>query len=159
MWYNRKGNKYYLIKFFYKKIIINKFHPKESEPYATLVNEPENEHYSGFIFSKKDTELLCSSCYNGFIHVWDLYSKKIVNVIDTKCILCHIIPWSEKYVIVADFENKTFIIINLDKKEIYNDITVEHTMEVKCVKKLLHPKFGECLLTSGRDNAIKLWIL
>ena len=159
MWYNKKGNKYYLIQFSYKKIIINSLDPKESEPYAKLVNEPENEHYSGFIFSKKDTELLCSSCYNGFIHVWDLYSKKIVNVIDTKCILCHIIPWSEKYVIVADFENKTFIIINLDKKEIYNDITVEHTMEVKCVKKLLHPKFGECLLTAGRDNAIKLWIL
>ena len=157
LWLNKENNTYYLIQFSYKKIIINSLDPKNNEPYAKLVNEPENEHYSGFIYSKNNTEYLCTSCYNGFIHVWDLYSKKIVNVIDTKCILCHIIQWSEQYVIVADFENKTFIIVNLDKKEIYNDISVKHTMEVKCVKKFLHPKYGECLLTAGRDKTIKLW--
>ena len=157
--YNKKNNINYLIQFSYKNIIINNLDPRNNEPYAKLINEPENEHYSGFIYTKDDTELLCTSCYNGFIHIWDLYSKKIVKVIDTKCILCHIIQWSNKFVIAADFGNKSFIIVDIDKKKIYNEINPEHTMEVKCVKKFLHPKYGECLLTAGRDNSIKLWKL
>ena len=159
LWYDKKNNINYLIQFSYKNIIINNLDSKNNEPYSKLINEPENEHYSGFIYSKDDKELLCTSCYNGFIHIWDLYSKKIVKVIDTKCILCHIIQWSQKYVIAADFGNKSFIIVDIDKKKIFNDINAEHTMEVKCVKKLLHPKYGECLLTAGRDNSIKLWKL
>ena len=159
LWYNKKNNINYLIQFSYKNIIINNLDPRNNEPYAKLINEPENEHYSGFIYNKDDTELLCTSCYNGFIHIWDLYSKKIVKVIDTKCILCHIIQWSNKFVIAADFGNKSFIIVDIDKKKIYNEINPEHTMEVKCVKKFLHPKYGECLLTAGRDNSIKLWKL
>ena len=157
LWYNKQNNKNYLIQFSYKKIIINNLEPKNNELYAKLVHEPENEHYSGFIYSKNNSDFLCTSCYNGFIHVWDLYNKKIVNVIETNVILCHIIQWSEKYVIVANFNNKSFIIVDLDDKKIYNNESIEHTMEVKCVKKMLHPKYGECLLTAGRDNIIKLW--
>lgn len=158
LWYNKQNNKNYLIQFSYKKILINYLSPKNNnELYAKFVQEPENEHYSGFIFSKNNSDFLCSSSYNGFINIWDLYKKGIVKAIDTKCILCHIIPWNEKYVIAADFENKSFIVVDLDEKNIYNDYEVEHTMEVKCVKKILHPNFGECLLTAGRDNIIKLW--
>ena len=159
LWYNKQTKKNYLIQFSYNKILINNLEPKNNELYAKLIHEPENEHYSGFIFSKNDSEFLCSSCYNGFIHIWNLYTKNFVYAIETKFILCHIIQWNEKYAIVADFENKSFIIVDLEDKRIYNDINPEHTMEVKCVKKLLHPKFGECLLTAGRDNVIKLWKL
>jgi DUF4097 and DUF4098 domain-containing protein YvlB len=49
--------------------------------------------------------------------------------------------------------------IDEDRADFYNDYDIEHTMEVKCVKKLFHPNFGECLLTAGRDNIIKLWKL
>ena len=157
LWYNKQSKVNYLIQFSYKKILINSLEPDNNELYAKLVHEPENEHYSGFIFSKDDSEFLCTSCYNGFIHVWNLYTKKIIFVIETKLILCHIIQWNEKYAIAANFENKSFIVVDLEEKKIYNDINQEHTMEVKCVKKLLHPKFGECLLSAGRDNIIKLW--
>ena len=160
LWHNNQNNKNYLIQFSYKKILINYLNQKSSnELYAKLVQEPENEHYSGFIFNKNNSDFLCSSSYNGFIHIWDLYKKTIVKTIDTKCILCHIIPWNEKYAIAADFENKSFIVIDMVEKKIYNDYNIEHTLEVKCVKKLFHPSFGECLLTAGRDNIIKLWKL
>ena len=80
--------------------------------------------------------MLCTSCYNGIIHVWDLYSKKLLNIIETNNILCHIIQWNEKYVIVANFNNKSFIIVDLDDKKIFNNENIEHTMEVKCVKNI-----------------------
>ena len=159
LWYNQQNKKNYLIQFSFKKILINNLDLKDNEIYAKLTQEPENEHFSGFIFSKNNFEYLCTSCYNGFIHIWDLCNKKIVYKIDTKSLLCHIIKWNEKYAIAADYENKSFIIIDLNEKKIYNDISIEHTLEVKCVKKLFHPKYGECLLTAGRDSVIKLWRL
>ena len=157
IWNNKKDNQNYLIQFSYKKIIINNLEKGKDEIYAKLIQEPENEHYSGYIYEKDKSDLLCTTCYNGFVHIWDLYTKKLVNIIDTKIIMCHIVPWNEKYAIAADFENKSFVIIDLAENKVFNEIKAEHTMEVKCVKKMLHPKYGECLLTAGRDNIIKLW--
>ena len=159
IWLNPKDNQNYLIQFSFKKIIINNLEKGKDQIYAKLTHEPENEHYSGYLFSKEDSEFLCTTCYNGFIHVWNLYTKKLSNIIDTKIILCHIIPWNEKFAIAADFENKSFIIIDLEEKKIYKGKQIEHKMEVKCVKKIRHSEFGECLLTAGRDHNIKLWAL
>ena len=159
IWYNQKDKQNYLIQFSYKKILINNLEKGKDELYAKLVHEPENEHYSGYIFSKENSEFLCTTCYNGFIHVWDLYSKKLVNIIDTKIIMCHIIQWNEQFAIAADYENNSFVIIDLDEKKVYNGIKAEHTMEVKCVKKIIHSEYGESLLTSGRDNDIKIWVI
>ena len=157
IWYNKKDKQNYLIQFSYKKILINILEKGKDEIYAKLVHEPENEHYCGYIFPKENSEFLCTTCYNGFVHVWDLYTKKLVNIIDTKIILCHILPWSERYSIAADFEHKSFVIIDLDEKKIYKGQKGEHNMEVKCVKKIRHSEFGESLITAGRDHVIKLW--
>ena len=157
IWLNPKDKQNYLIQFSFKKIIINNLEKGKDEVYAKLIHEPENEHYGGYIFSKEDSEFLCTTCYNGFIHVWNLYTKKLSIIIDTKIIMCHIIPWNEKFAIAADFENKSFVIIDLDEKKIFQAKQIEHKMEVKCVKKIRHSEFGECLLTAGRDHQIKLW--
>ena len=159
IWLNPKDKQNYLIQFSFKKIIINNLEKGKDEVYAKLIHEPENEHYGGYLFSKEDSEFLCTTCYNGFIHVWNLYTKKLCNIIDTKIIMCHIIPWNEKYAIAADFENKSFVIIDLDEKKIFKGQQIEHKMEVKCVKKIRHSEFGECLITAGRDHEIKLWAL
>ena len=64
----------------------------EDELYYELINEPEDNHFSGFIYNKENNDYLCSSSNNGYINIWDLYNKKIFKVIDTKgCELSHII--------------------------------------------------------------------
>ena len=68
----------------------------------------------------------------------------------------HIIQWNSKYIIVADFGNKCFKIINLENG-IIKDIEKQHTDYVKCIKKINYPKYGESLLSAGSDNTIKLW--
>ena len=100
-WYNKKNNKYYIIQFSYEKIIINNL--IEDELYSELKQEPETDHFSGFIYNKDNNDYLCSSSDNGYINIWDLYNKNIFKVIDTKgCKLAHIIQWNKKYIIVAD---------------------------------------------------------
>ena len=119
-WYNKRNNKYYIIQFSFKKIIINNL--LEDELYSELCNEPEKEHFSGFIYYKDNNDYLCSSSDNGYINIWDLYNKKIYKVINTNgCGLAYIIEWNKKYIIVADVNNKSFkIVIDIDNNSIYN---------------------------------------
>ena len=154
-WYNKKNNKYYIIQLANKKIIINNL--LEDELYSELIHQHEGNHYSGFIYNIDNNDYLCSSSNNGYINIWDLYNKNIFKVINTnKCNLFHIIQWNNKYIIVADFDNNCFKIINLEN-EIIKDIEKQHTDSVICIKKIYHPKYGESLLSAACDNTIKLW--
>jgi len=154
-WYNKKNNKYFIIQLAHKKIIINNL--LEDELYSELIHKPEDNHYSGFIYNIDNNDYLCSSSQNGYINIWDLYNKNIFNVINTnKCWLGHIIQWNNKYIIVADNSNRCFKIINLEN-EIIKDIEKKHTDDVKCIKKIYHPKYGELLLSAAEDKRIKLW--
>ena len=129
----------------------------EDELYSELIHEPEVEHFSGFIYNKEFTDYLCSSSKNGYINIWDLHHRNLFSVINTNgCKLAHIIEWNKKYIIVADFNNKSFKIIDMDNNEIYN-INPKHKDELACVKKINHPKYGESLLTAGLDQTIKIW--
>ena len=157
-WYNKNNSKYYIVQFTFKAILINSV--VDDELYCELIQEPEDNHLSGFIYSLDNKDYLCSSSYNGYIHLWDLFNKSIYKIINTNnCVLCNIIQWNNKYSIVADYDNKSFKIIDFEKGQIVKDIRGEHTDKVPCVKKLYHPLYGESLLSAGQDNTIKLWSL
>ena len=131
----------------------------EDELYE-LIQETECSHYSGFIYNRNNNDYLCSSSSNGYINIWDLYNKKIFKIINTnKCKLAHIIEWNNKYIIVADVNNKSFKIIDLDENKIISDIGGQHTKEVKSIKMIYHPIYGESLLSCGNDKCIKLWVI
>ena len=157
-WYNKNNNKYYIIQFTFKAILINSV--IDDELYCELIQEPEDNHLSGFIFNLDNKDYLCTSSYNGYINIWNLFNKSIYKVISTNdCVLCNIIQWNNEYSIVADYDNKSFKIIDFEKGQVVKDIKGEHTDKVPCVKKIYHPLYGESLLTAGQDNTIKLWSL
>ena len=64
-----------------------------------------------------------------------------------------------KYIIVDDYYNKSFKIIDLEQNKVICDIKGQHTDYVKCIKKIYHPIYGESLLSAALDNTIKLWII
>ena len=157
-WYNKNNNKYYIIQFTFKAILINSI--LDDELYCELIQEPEDNHLSGFIYNIDNIDYLCSSSYNGYINLWDLFNKSIYKVINANdCVLSNIIQWNNQYFIVADYDNKSFKIVDIEKEKIVKDITGQHTDKVPCVKKIYHPLYGESLLTAGQDNTIKLWSL
>ena len=158
-WINKKNKRNYIIQFCYMKILITNL-LDDDDVYAELSQEQKLSHYSGFIYEKKleDKVYLYSSSKNGIINIWDLYNKVLINSIDIKgSILCHIIQWDEKYAIVADYNGKSFRIINMDTLEVEQNIGDSHTKEVKTIKKVRLPILGDSLLTAGNDNMIKLW--
>ena len=157
LWHNKKNNKYYIIQFSYCKILITNL-SEEKEFNSELVQQPEESHFSGFIFTRKNNDYLCSSSKNGYINIWDLQSQKISKVINiNNSRLSHIIEWNNKYIIVASYENKSFKIIDLDKNKIVSEIQGLHLKDLYCIKKFYHPIYGESLLSSSGDKSIKLW--
>ena len=155
-WYNKKNNKYYIIQFSNLKIIINNLITHDL--YSELKQEPEDNYLSGFIYEKENNDYLCSSSYNGYINIWDLYNKKIFKVINTNnCELGRIIEWNNKYIIVSDYNNKSLKIIDLEQNKMICDINGKHTDGLQCIKKVYHPLYGESLLSAANDNTIKLW--
>ena len=157
-WHNLQNNNYYIVQFAYKKILINNL--IKDELYMELIDKNEYYHYSGFIYNKNNVEYLCSSSSNGYINIWNLYNKKIFKCLNTnKCCLFHIIKWSNDYIIVADYNNKSFKVIDVNSGEIIKEFNGYHNDAVKCIKKIYHPLYGESLLTSGEDKTIKLWII
>ena len=158
-WINKKDKRNYIIQFCYLKILITNL-LDDDDVYAELTQEQKLSHYSGFIYEKKseDKVYLYSSSKNGIINIWDLYGKVLINSIDIEgSILCHIIQWDDKYAIVADYNGKSFRIINMETLKVEQNIGNSHTKEVKSIKKVRLPILGDSLLTAGNDNVIKLW--
>lgn len=156
LWHHKKDNKYYIIELAKKKIIITSL--LDEDLYSELMDEPDNEYKSGYVFNKKNKDYLCcSSSSNGTIKIWDLEEKKLFKNINVKDNLYHIIEWNNKYMIAADFINKSFKIIDYEGKKEPITVKAQHKEFVKSVKKILHPKYGESLLTASRDKTIKLW--
>ena len=84
--------------------------------------------------------------------------KKIFKIINTNgCFLAHIILWNNQYLIAADYNNKSFKIIDTCNDSIY-DMKTDHKKNMACIKKVNHPIYGESLLTASQDDTIKLWI-
>ena len=160
-WHNKKNEKFYIIQLGEKIIAINNL--LEDELYCELISKKEDSHYSGFIYNKGDNDYLFSTSYNGKIDIWDLYNKKIYQVILlNKCNLFDILQWNQKYIIVSDYKNKSFKVIDLRKNEVVADIKGEHKKYIKCIKKISDyiVEFDTCkeyLITCGNDQIIKLW--
>ena len=126
-----------------------------------MTQDQKISHYSGFVYEiNEEKSYLYSSSKNGFINIWDLYNKTLINNINVNgSILCHMIQWDEKYAIVADYNGKSFKIIDIQSFTVVKDINGEHTKEVKSIKKIRHPLYGESLLSAGNDYTIKLWCI
>ena len=117
------------------------------------------KYYSGFIHSiESGRDLLCCSTSNGCIIIWDLFSKQLFYFGRiSKVELYNIIPWNKKYFIISGGSNKSIKIFDFEKLKEVNDIKTEHSSTINCIKKILHPIYGETLLTSGNDHQIRLW--
>lgn len=132
----------------------------KNENYATLTMEPETYHNCGFLYSKNNLDFLVNTSNNGFIRIWNLFNKSIAYSIDTnESHLYYITPWSMKYSIATDFGKKAIKIIDLEEKKVIKIINEGHTDGVVCVKKIIHPIYGESLVSAGGlvDNKVILW--
>ena len=161
-WYNESNNLYYLIEFCEDLLIIVNI--LLNEIYARLDEEKFKSYSSGFIHKINNIDYLYTANSCSEIKIWNLIDKQLVNIIKisnkyNNIRLYGLLIWNEKYLIVNDDTNKAIRIIDLEQSKVISFINNRHKDSVRCVKRINLPEFGECLLTAGDDNIIKLWYI
>ena len=122
-------------------------------------NNGEKGHSSIIILMMKDIIELIESCDDGNVRIWNFHSGELlkkINVCNTY--LYGICLWNKQYLFVG-CEDKEIKLINLENGKIINKLK-GHSDSVLTIKKVIHPEYGECLLSQGNDkDQIKLWII
>ena len=166
MWYNNKNQQNYLLCLGTDKILIINFLQNRKE--KEIVTNEKNVYNCGIIYNEKIDEenekyYLCCTSSTGHVLVFDLEEGTKTSDILLKPILHRvydILPWNEKYFIVADTLDNGFDIFEF---QIGGKIVVISYFggldedDIECIRKINHPQYGECIVTASHKNNIKIF--
>ena len=160
-WFNKLEGNYYLIELCEDLLIIVSI--LHNKIYTKLDEEKYKSYNSGFIYDINDIDFLFAANSWGEINVFNLKKKEFCYKIKIKqnkdnIRLYGLILWNENYLIVNNDNDKSLIVIDLIDKNVISTIYNQHNNSVRCIKRIKHKKYGECLITGGDDHFIKLFI-
>ena len=117
----------------------------------------KNSYYYSTVKYFKNVLKLISSCFDGYIRIWEFHSADILNIIYTgKKGLIGMELWDDKYLFCGN-KDKILKIIDIEKGLILNNFYGLND-SLCTIKKIKHPKYGDCLISQGLLNdQIKLW--
>jgi WD40 repeat protein len=102
---------------------------------------------------------LIESSGDGTIKIWNFHIGiliKRINIIYNKRVL-GLCLWSDNYIFVG-CEDKTMKLVDIKNEEVVNNLIGNNDIVLN-IKKIKHPKYGDCLISQGlKNNQIKLWI-
>ena len=156
IFYDNKLNKNYILTGNYNSVKSYDF--EKYELCHTYINVDDNcDKYSSIVIlpSKKLIKIISSS-RNGYILIWDFHTENLITKIYVSNTEYNgICLWNEQY-LFAGCKNGDIKLIDLtNEKEIKSFL--KHSKSVLTLRKIIHPKYGECLLSFSLDKKIKLW--
>ena len=138
---------------------IKSYDYSENKLYFKYYDKGNNHgHDSIIVDNSKETIKLIESSGDGFIRIWKFHTGMLLNKISTgKNELRGLCLWDNNYLFVGCTDNTIKLV------EIKNGIIIKsltgYNNEVCTIKKIVHPNFGECIITQGWENdQIKLWV-
>ena len=116
-------------------------------------------HPSGIIHKNEKISELIESCEDGIIRMWNFHTglllKKIaLNNDPLENLLNGICLWNNDYLFIW-IQNNFIKLIDITTNKVIKAFPGHK--KVKTIKKIIHPHYGECLISMG-DNKIKLWV-
>ena len=118
-------------------------------------------HCNPIIYSKSNLVEIIDACYEGNIRIWNFNSgdliMKIEKINDDFFKISTVCLWDEDYLYIG-CNDKVIKLIEIKSGNIISNLE-GHNESISCIKKLNHPKYGECLVSQGQKyDQIKLWI-
>ena len=113
--------------------------------------------FSILINNKKDVVEMLESDRSGYIRIWDFHSGLLLKKIRIceYSINCTYL-YDNEYLLIGCDDNGIKI-MNLESEKIVKSL-LSHNKRVLSMKIILHPIYGECLISQGDyDDQIKLW--
>ena len=133
---------------------------KMNKVYHIYSDTNKDEYYCYTTIINNNEVNLIASCYDGNIRIFDFHSGILLNKINNNShsLLFEICPWKNDYLFVGYGDN-AIKLIDINNKIIVTSLS-GHNNAVVNVKRINHPKYGECILSQGRNyDKIILWIL
>ena len=146
---------------------VKSFNFKENKLYKKYnEHNSKSDHLSIIIYSNNSYNLnnndiikLIESDTEGYIRIWDFHDCLLINKINASqdMRLNGICLWNEKYLFAA-CNDGTIKLIMLKNGNIIKKLK-GHENKVCSIKKIIHPQYGECLISQGyKKDQIKIWI-
>ena len=157
LWENNSNN--YLIESSLGRILIHNLETKEL--FHILTSNNKSIQNSMCLIKNPEinnVDLLCTTTIHGNLDFWDLgtFTHKF-SIKYKSSYFYDVINWYDKYVIVAEKFNSSIIIIDLLQRKVINVLKNKNSSFVISLKKIIHPLFGQSILSSDIDKNIILW--
>ena len=163
-WYNNEAEndeeKHNIIQCGKNKILISKF-PKNETYYIIDTDEKYMYNSGGLVYKIKDKNFLAISSCSGLILIFDLIEKNIIKKIELDDVhIFSFIKWNENYLLLNDTQQKRIIVMDIDNDYEINSMNLLPQMEMDVyMKKIKHPLYDECIITSGKNWKLNLFII
>ena len=129
----------------------------KGEIYKKYFENNNGIHPSVIIKKSEEKIKLIESCEDGIIRVWGFHSGKLLTKIKTdNNNLYGLCLWNDNYAFVG-CKDQTIKLIELKNGLLIKSYN-NHKGRIISFKKIVEPNIGECLLSQGLDQKIKLWI-
>ena len=157
IYYNNSINKNYIITGNYR--LCRSYDYTNNKIYKKY-NDIENDiskHYSLITYSDGKIVKLIDSARSGIIRIWNFDSGKILQRINIEQKISGICLWNDKYLFIG-YTGNTMKLIEINTGKKVKDFKSKSDMGQKTIRKVIHPIFGECLISQSEDERMNLWI-
>jgi hypothetical protein len=154
-WLDSKNKKYYVINA--NSVDVKVYHFNTGLLYRSFKGTPNTWHMSALVNEIDNLTQLIESDGNGNVRIWDFYQGTLLKTIASSGInLRGVCLWNDQYLFASgsDYNVKLYDL----KNGIYLKKYDGHTSTCCAVEKIVHPKYGECLISHALDGKLKLWI-
>ena len=137
----------------------NLFYKKYQEKKVRIPGKIYDDYHYHYIINEfENIPQLIESGDDGYIRIWDFHEGNLIKKIeiDKNCIysLC---LWNSNYLFGAS-EDHSMKLIDLQAGMVIKNSNFHYDM-ICTIKKIIHPLYGECLISQGyKKDQIKLWI-
>ena len=156
VFYEVRQKQYYIINA--NSVDVKVYEFSTTKLYKNYKGTPHTWHMSATVVEIKKVYTLIESDGNGYIRMWDFHSGALLKTISTNgsINLRGIVLWNEDYIFSSGSDYKVRL-YDLKNQKFVKDFP-GHTSTVCSVEKIVHPKYGEALISHGLDGKLKLWI-
>lgn len=157
---SEKNNRKHIIIQNCKNLILFSEFPSGVTYHKVEINQEYPFCQAGIVFKNQGKDYYAASFTYGLVLIIDLAKKEEVKrIIMNDVHLYSFVRWSDHYLLLNDCLQRRIIVMDmLDNYKIKSKIVIPEMDFEKFIKKVKHPKYGECLLSSGVDWSIKLLV-
>ena len=155
IFYNKIQKKYFIINA--NSNDVKSYHFETGDLYQKYKGTPQTWHMSAVVNDVNDIFVLIESDGNGTIRIWNFDTAELLKSINsTNSInLRGICLWNDRYLFAAGNDSQVKL-FDLEEGKFVKTFT-GHTSTVCTLEKIMHPKYGGCLISHALDGKLKIW--